>query len=130
MDLFAVVNLEMPRSVTVGVRPLREGETPILEATAGRVVDLVVPSSEGSPSVVVAAPVQSVAPLVQQEPDTAQTPPNSVNIAIVNLEESEEEMEEESTLSRKRARSDDGEGSFKRSRFEAREPSVAEVQMR
>ena len=32
MDLFAVVKLDSPRSVTVGVRPLREGETPILEA--------------------------------------------------------------------------------------------------
>ena len=80
MDLFSVVNLEMSRSVTVGVRPLREGETPILEATVGRVVDLVVPEAEGSPQVVVAAPMQSVAPPVQQELDAAQTPPDSANI--------------------------------------------------
>ena len=39
MDLFAVVKLTKPSQVTVGVRPLREGELPILEATAGRLLE-------------------------------------------------------------------------------------------
>ena len=57
MDLFAVVNLEVPRSVTIGVRPLGEGETPILEATDGRVEELVIPEPEGSPAAFMAAPI-------------------------------------------------------------------------
>lgn len=40
MDLFAVVKLAKPAQVAVGVRPLREGEQPILEATAGRLLEL------------------------------------------------------------------------------------------
>ena len=39
MDLFNVVRLAKPTQVTVGVRPLREGEIPILEATAGRILE-------------------------------------------------------------------------------------------
>ena len=85
MDLFSVVNLETPRSVIVGVRPLREGETPILKTTAGRVVDLVVPEAEDFPAVFMAAPIQTVAPTVQQEPDAAQAPPPPVNIIVVNM---------------------------------------------
>ena len=40
MDLFVVVQLADPKSVTVDVHNLRAGETPILEATAGRVIEL------------------------------------------------------------------------------------------
>ena len=39
MDLFSVVKLVKPTQVIVGVRPLREGETQILEATAGRTIE-------------------------------------------------------------------------------------------
>ena len=39
MDLFGVVKLSKPTQVIVGVRPLREGEIPILEATAGRTME-------------------------------------------------------------------------------------------
>ena len=122
MDLFAVVNLEAPRSVTVGVRPLREGETPILQATAGRVVELVVPEPEGSPAVVPASPLQ-VFPPAQQMPEAAQTPPVVVPIEV---EDSEEEVEE---LLLKRKATDDAEGSSKRPRPESVErPSSSFVQ--
>ena len=40
MDLFAVVKLDRPKQVTMGVRPLREGERPLLEATEGRLTVL------------------------------------------------------------------------------------------
>lgn len=123
MDLFAVVNLDAPRSVTIGVRPLREGETPILQATAGRVVDLVVPEPEGSPVVVPASPLQVFAP-AQQMPEAAQAPPVMVPIEV---EDSEEEMEEELPLKRKMT--GDGEGSSKRPRPESVErPSSSFVQ--
>ena len=128
MDLFAVVNLENPRAVAVGVRPLMDGEQTILDATAGRVVDLVLPESEGSPNVVAAEPLQGVAPPVQQGPDTAQSPPSKT---LIHLEETDSEMEERSPLTRKRAHGGDGEGPSKRPRPEAEEsPSFTEVQMK
>jgi hypothetical protein len=127
MDLFAVVNLENPRAVAVGVRPLGDGEQTILEATAGRVVDLVIPESEGSPIVVAAEPLQEVAPPVQQGPDTAQSPPSRT---LIHLEETDSEMEEGPRLTRKRALSSGGESSSKRPRTEVEEsPSFTEVQM-
>jgi hypothetical protein len=49
MDLFVVVKLEKPKQVTVGVRPLREGEEPILEATAGHTTVLAQAGPEDSP---------------------------------------------------------------------------------
>ena len=130
MDLFSVVNLEMPRSVTIGVRPLGEGETPLLEATDERVVELDIPEAEGSPQVIIADPVQSVALPIQQEPVAAQPTPTSTDIPVVNVEESEEEMEEEPHLSQKRASDGYGGESSKRPRVEAGAPSVSEVHMR
>ena len=61
MDLLAVVKLEAPQRVAVGVRPLRSGEAPILQAMAGRIVDLVIPKPDGSP--VAAPPVRQVTPV-------------------------------------------------------------------
>ena len=49
MDLFSVVRLASPKQVTVGVRPLREGEAPILEATAGRTMEFVQEEPENAP---------------------------------------------------------------------------------
>ena len=68
MDLFAVVKLEKPKQVTIGVRPLREGEQPILEATEGRLTVLPEIVPENTPPLQV-TPVQSVAPeeVVQEE---------------------------------------------------------------
>ena len=61
MDLFAVVKLAKPTQVIVGVRPLREGEQPILEAIAGHLLELAqIESSGGTPPVVNTTPVQTV----------------------------------------------------------------------
>ena len=49
MDLFAVVKLEKPKQVTVGVRPLRDNEVPLLEATAGHITMLAQDGPEDSP---------------------------------------------------------------------------------
>ena len=64
MDLFAVVKLEKPKQVTVGVRPLRENEQPLLEATQGHLTVLGDVGHEDSPPLQV-TPVQSVAPTVE-----------------------------------------------------------------
>ena len=61
MDLFAVVKLEKPKQVTVGVRPLRENEQPLLDATAGHLTVLGHAGPEDSPPLLV-TPVQSVPP--------------------------------------------------------------------
>ena len=69
MDLFAVVKLEKPKRVTVGVRPLRDGEEPILEATAGHLtVYGPVNRLDSPPADVFVPPVQSVPPTVEQSP--------------------------------------------------------------
>ncbi|GKC99660.1 hypothetical protein Tco_1169935 [Tanacetum coccineum] len=39
MDLFSVVHLSKPKLVTEGVRPLRDGEEPLLESTTGRTME-------------------------------------------------------------------------------------------
>ena len=63
MDLFRVVRVEKPLEVTVGHRQLAEGEVPVLEATAGHTMDLVVEEPEDSPSVAQhAIPEQMIAP--------------------------------------------------------------------
>ena len=130
MDLFSVVHLEMPRAVAIGVRPLGEGETPLLEATDGRVVDLHIPEAEGSPQVINVPPVQMVAPPPPpQEPAAAQPPPPPTVIPVVNVEESEEESEEP-LLSRKRAGDGDDGGSSKRPRVEAGASSALVPQTR
>ena len=67
MDLFAVVKLDKPRQVTIGVRPLKDGETPLLDATAGHLTTLPVATPESTPPLVV-EPVQTVAPEVVVEP--------------------------------------------------------------
>ena len=58
MDLYDVVRLKKPMQVTVGVRPLREGEVPVLEASAGRLLELArEESSDASQPIVRATPV-------------------------------------------------------------------------
>jgi hypothetical protein len=44
-----VVKLASPKQVTVGVRPLRKDEAPILEATAGRTMEFVQEEPENVP---------------------------------------------------------------------------------
>ena len=53
MDLFSFVKLKEPKHATIGVRPLREGEQPILEATAGH---LTVFGAASGPSAAVLVP--------------------------------------------------------------------------
>ena len=115
MDLFDVVNLEVPTSVNVTLRPLEENERPILEATQGRMVDLILPAAgDGSSSA--AAPIQQVPPQqepvaeeeagAEQEPVLEQGAPQ-----YVDLDESEEK---EVPLERKRPPSEDGAESSKK----------------
>ena len=85
MDLFAFVKLKEPKRATVGVRPLREGEQPILEATAGH---LTVFGAAGDPSV--AVPVPSVAPPVEPTHVEGSQPASSGSIQI--LEEGAENL--------------------------------------
>ena len=69
MDLFGVVHLAEPKVVKVGQRPLRVGEVPILQATAGRVMELNLEedSGETSPLILDVAPVNVAGPAVQAQ---------------------------------------------------------------
>ncbi|GJX54784.1 hypothetical protein Tco_0283153 [Tanacetum coccineum] len=68
MDLFSVVHFSKPKLVTVGVRPLRDGEEPLLESTAGRTIELVLEQSEvESTEVLAPIPLRSV-PGATEEP--------------------------------------------------------------
>ncbi|GJR55169.1 hypothetical protein Tco_1405690 [Tanacetum coccineum] len=68
MDLFSVVHLSKPKQVTEGVRPLRDGEEPLLESTAGRTMELVLEQPEiESTDVLAPTPLRSV-PSVTVEP--------------------------------------------------------------
>ena len=85
MDLFAVVKLDRPKQVTIGVRPLREGERPLLEATEGRLTVLPEVVQEDTPPLQV-TPVQSVAPEVEVAHEEAHSG-SSDSIRILKPEE-------------------------------------------
>lgn len=53
MDLFAVVKLEKPKQVAVGVRPLKENEEAILDATTGYTTVFAQAGPEDSPPIAV-----------------------------------------------------------------------------
>lgn len=74
IDLFAVVKLDKLKLVTIGVRPLREGEQPLLEATEGHLIVLPEAVPKNTPPLQV-TPVQSVAPDVEVVP-TVEVVPN------------------------------------------------------
>nr|GEW70161.1 hypothetical protein [Tanacetum cinerariifolium] len=95
MDLFSVVHLSKPKLVTEGVRPLRDGEEPLLEATAGRTMELLLEQPK--------------------DEDTAILEPTPLQAAGITRVESETE-EVNSGLKRKRATSGEGTGSSKRVR--------------
>lgn len=61
--MFAFVKLKEPKRATVGVRPLRDGEQPILEATDGHLTVFgPVNRPDSPPAAVYVPPVQSVPP--------------------------------------------------------------------
>ena len=91
MDLFGVVKLAKPTQVTVGVRPLRDGETPILEATAGHTMEYAQEEpANASPVVIEATPVRSVPTEKVQSPELSRTD-SSENMGILKAESEPEE---------------------------------------
>nr|GEY10476.1 hypothetical protein [Tanacetum cinerariifolium] len=93
MDLFSGVHLSKPKLVTEGVRPLRDGEEPLLEATIGRTMELVLePPEDENTAVLEPTPLQAV--------------------GITRAESETEEVN--SGLKHKRDTSGDGAGSSKR----------------
>ena len=82
------MKLKEPKRATIGVRPLREGEQPILEATARH---LTVFGAASGPSAAVLVPsVQSVAPVVEHVHVEGSQPASSGSIQI--LEEGAENL--------------------------------------
>ncbi|GJT43587.1 hypothetical protein Tco_0952302 [Tanacetum coccineum] len=109
MDLFSVVHLSKPKLVTEGVRPLRDGEEPLLESTAGRTMELVLEQPEAeSTDVLAPTPLRSV-------PGAIVEPPRP-DAASVGSSEDADVAEVDSGLKRKRATGDDGAGPSKRVR--------------
>ncbi|GJZ61341.1 hypothetical protein Tco_0617478 [Tanacetum coccineum] len=116
MDLFSVVHLSKPKLVTEGVRPLRDGEEPLLESTAGRTMELVLEQPEvESTDVLAPTPLRSVPGATVEPPRLDATSVGSSEDADVAGAESEA-GEVDSGLKRKRATSDDGAGTSKRVR--------------
>ncbi|GJR31323.1 hypothetical protein Tco_1107555 [Tanacetum coccineum] len=117
MDLFSVVHLSKPKLVTEGVRPLRDGEEPLLESTAGRTMELVLeqPEVEGT-DVLAPIPLRSVPGATAEPPRPDATSVGASEDADVAGAESEAE-EVDSGLKRKRGTSDDGAGTSKRVRY-------------
>ncbi|GJW27059.1 hypothetical protein Tco_0040870 [Tanacetum coccineum] len=117
MDLFSVVHLSKPKLVTEGVRPLRDGEEPLLESTAGRTMELVLEQPEvESTDVLAPIPLRSVPGATVEPPRPDATSVGSSEDADVAGAESEA-GEVDSGLKRKRATSDDGAGTSKRVRY-------------
>ncbi|GJV81243.1 hypothetical protein Tco_1517113 [Tanacetum coccineum] len=113
MDLFSVVHLSKPKLVTEGVRPLRDGEEPLLESTAGRTMELVLEQPEvESTDVLAPTPLRSV-------PGGTVGPPGP-DATSVGSSEDAEVAEVDSGLKRKRATGDDGAGPSKRLRHVSR----------
>ncbi|GJT65821.1 hypothetical protein Tco_1017301 [Tanacetum coccineum] len=109
MDLFSVVHLSKPKLVTEGVRPLRDGEEPLLESTAGRTMELVLEQPEfDSTDVLAPTPLRSV-------PGAAVEPPRP-DATSVGSSEDADVAEVDSGLKRKRATGDVGAGPSKRVR--------------
>ena len=86
MDLFALVKVADPASVTVRTRELLPGETPILAATAGRVIDLVLEedvSGETPTGPVHATPITVAAP--REEAKSTEGSGSSASIQLVEV---------------------------------------------
>lgn len=108
------MKLAKPTQVTVGVRPLRDGETPILEATAGRTMEFVQEEpTNASLLVLEATPVRSVPTQGVQSPEPPRTD-SSESMGIFKAESDAEEAGQ--GVKRKKASGDDGAGTSKRRR--------------
>ncbi|GJX10545.1 hypothetical protein Tco_0200404 [Tanacetum coccineum] len=119
MDLFSVVHLSKPKQVTEGVRPLRDGEEPLLESTAGRTMELVLEQPEvESTDVLAPTPLRSV-------PSATVEPPRP-DATSVGSSEDADVAEVDSGLKRKRATGDDGAGPSKRVRYVSLSTSTEE----
>ncbi|GJV90843.1 hypothetical protein Tco_1538656, partial [Tanacetum coccineum] len=117
MDLFSVVQLSKPKLVTVGVRPLRDGEEPLLESTAGRTMELVLEQPEDeSTDVLAPTPLRSVPGATVEPPRRDVTSVGSSEDVDVAGAESEAGKVDYG-LKRKRTISDDGAGTSKRVRY-------------
>ena len=111
MDLFSVVKLAKPTQVTVGVRPLRDGETPILEATAGRTMELTQEEpGNASPGVLDATPVHRVPSQRLPHPELSRTD-SSESMGILKADSEPEEASQ--GVKRKKASGDGGAGTSK-----------------
>ena len=115
MDLFSVVHLNKPKLVTEGVRPLREGEEPLMEATAGRTMELVLAADQPED---VNTVVEEPTPL--RSVPGANVDPPELDLTSADLSQAaditkvEGEMEEvNSGMKRKRSTRGDGAGSSK-----------------
>ncbi|GJY11779.1 hypothetical protein Tco_0381088, partial [Tanacetum coccineum] len=116
MDLFSVVHLSKPKLVTQGVRPLRDGEEPLLESTAGYTMELVLEQPEDdSTGVLAPTPLRSVPGATGEPPRLDVSSVGSSEDADVAGVESEA-GEVDSRLKRKRVTSGDGAGTSKRVR--------------
>ena len=110
MDLFAVVKLEKPKQVTVGVRPLRDNEEPILEATAGHTTVLAQDGPEDSP------PAAALVSLVQSVPPTGEPSPMIEDVHSESSDSVEVLEPEGSAQGVKQKGESDGAGTSKRRR--------------
>ena len=124
MDLFDVVRLAKPTKVIVGVRSLRDGEQPLLQATAGRTMVIAQEETEETEEIgEVPTGVTMATPLRSFPAPGSQIPAELFHIDSSGsaMDESEEEGQ---GLKRKRSSSDDGAGtSSKRPAISVRQSS-------
>ena len=93
-----MVRLAEPKAVTVGQRPLRAGEAPILQATVGRVMELNLEeegSGETPPHALDVNPINVAEPAVQAQvaqPDAEKSiTESSENMEIIKVVDAPEE---------------------------------------
>lgn len=116
-----MVNLAKPTQVTVGVRPLREGETPIMEATAGRLMEYAQEEPANvAQSPLEATPVRSVPTQEVQSPEPSHTH-SSEGVEILKADSEPEEASQ--GVKRKKVSGDGGAGTSKRRRLIGAKPS-------
>ena len=124
MDLFSVVRLERPKQVTVGVRPLRDGEEPVLQAIAGRTMVMAQEGTEETDETEEIPAGVTMTTLLRSFP----APGSQIPVELLHIDSSgsamDESEEEGQGLKRKRSSGDDGAGtSSKRPAISVRQSS-------